>query len=145
MGKVFIVGAGPGDPDLLTVKAMKAIQKADVILYDRLVNKEILQYAGEEADLIYCGKLPDFHIMKQDTINRFLVKYAKKGKTVVRLKGATRLFSAEEAKKRRLSRKTPFRLRSFPALHQESRSRLCRHSGDAQRGELQCRIRYGAL
>nr|MDH3076905.1 uroporphyrinogen-III C-methyltransferase [Bacillus velezensis] len=87
MGKVFIVGAGPGDPDLLTVKAMKAIQKADVILYDRLVSKEILQYAGEEADLIYCGKLPDFHIMKQDTINRFLVKYAKKGKTVVRLKG----------------------------------------------------------
>ncbi|PIK31172.1 uroporphyrinogen-III C-methyltransferase [Bacillus siamensis] len=87
MGKVFIVGAGPGDPDLLTVKAMKAIQKADVILYDRLVNKEILQYAREEADLIYCGKLPDFHIMKQDTINRFLVKYAKKGKTVVRLKG----------------------------------------------------------
>lgn len=58
MGKVFIVGAGPGDPDLLTVKAMKAIQKADVILYDRLVSKEILQYAGEEADLIYCGKLP---------------------------------------------------------------------------------------
>lgn len=121
MGKVFIVGAGPGDPDLLTVKAMKAIQKADVILYDRLVSKEILQYAGEEADLIYCGKLPDFHIMKQDTINHFLVKYAKKGKTVVRLKEATRLFSAAEAKKRRLSRKTPFRLRSFPALHQESR------------------------
>ncbi len=79
-GKYLSLELGPGDPDLLTVKAMKAIQKADVILYDRLVSKEILQYAGEEADLIYCGKLPDFHIMKQDTINRFLVKYAKKGK-----------------------------------------------------------------
>lgn len=87
MGKVYIVGAGPGDPDLLTIKALKAIEKADVILYDRLVNKEILQYAKEQADLIYCGKLPDFHTMKQETINRFLVKYAQKGKTVVRLKG----------------------------------------------------------
>ncbi|KYD05049.1 Uroporphyrinogen-III methyltransferase [Bacillus atrophaeus] len=87
MGKVYIVGAGPGDPDLLTIKALKAIQKADVILYDRLVNKDILQYAKEQADLIYCGKLPDLHTMKQETINRFLVKYAKKGKTVVRLKG----------------------------------------------------------
>lgn len=57
MGKVYIVGAGPGDPDLLTIKALKAIEKADVILYDRLVNKEILQYAKEQADLIYCGKL----------------------------------------------------------------------------------------
>ncbi|WP_307894334.1 uroporphyrinogen-III C-methyltransferase [Bacillus swezeyi] len=87
MGKVYIVGAGPGDPDLLTIKALKAIQKADVILYDRLVNKQILQHAKAEADLIYCGKLPDYHMMKQETINHFLVKYAKKGKTVVRLKG----------------------------------------------------------
>ncbi|MCY7815837.1 uroporphyrinogen-III C-methyltransferase [Bacillus haynesii] len=87
MGKVYIVGAGPGDPDLLTIKALKAIQTADVILYDRLVNKQILQHAKEGADLIYCGKLPDYHMMKQETINYFLVKYAKKGKTVVRLKG----------------------------------------------------------
>ncbi|KAA6452922.1 uroporphyrinogen-III C-methyltransferase [Bacillus swezeyi] len=87
MGKVYIVGAGPGDPDLLTIKALKAIQKADVILYDRLVNKHILQHAKAGADLIYCGKLPDYHMMKQETINHFLVKYAKKGKTVVRLKG----------------------------------------------------------
>ncbi|MFN2746165.1 MULTISPECIES: uroporphyrinogen-III C-methyltransferase [Bacillus] len=87
MGKVYIVGAGPGDPDLLTIKALKAIQQADVILYDRLVNKQILQHAKAGADLIFCGKLPDYHMMKQETINHFLVKYAKKGKTVVRLKG----------------------------------------------------------
>ncbi|MDA7025927.1 uroporphyrinogen-III C-methyltransferase [Bacillus sp. CLL-7-23] len=87
MGKVYIVGAGPGDPDLLTIKALKAIQKADCILYDRLINPQILQHAKREADLIYCGKLPDYHTMKQETINHFLVKYAKKVKNVVRLKG----------------------------------------------------------
>ncbi|MFD0768620.1 uroporphyrinogen-III C-methyltransferase [Bacillus sp. CGMCC 1.60114] len=87
MGKVYIVGAGPGDPDLISVKGVKCIQQADVILYDRLVNKELLSYAKQEADLIYCGKLPNYHTMKQETIHAFLVKYAKKGKIVTRLKG----------------------------------------------------------
>ncbi|WP_440603217.1 uroporphyrinogen-III C-methyltransferase [Bacillus sp. GB_SG_008] len=87
MGKVYIVGAGPGDPDLISVKGVKCIQRADVILYDRLVNKELLSYAKPEADLIYCGKLPNYHTMKQETIHAFLVKYAKKGKVVTRLKG----------------------------------------------------------
>ncbi|HHT7236653.1 uroporphyrinogen-III C-methyltransferase [Bacillus sp. JJ927] len=87
MGKVYIVGAGPGDPDLITVKGLKCIEKSDVILYDRLVNKELLSYAKPEADLIYCGKLPNYHTMKQETINTFLIKYAKKGKVVTRLKG----------------------------------------------------------
>ncbi len=87
MGKVYIVGAGPGDVELITVKGLKSIQQADVILYDRLVNKDLLQYAKEDAELINCGKLPDYHLMQQDTINKFLVKYAKKGKVVTRLKG----------------------------------------------------------
>lgn len=87
LAKVFLVGAGPGDEDLLTLKALKCIQKADVILYDRLVNKEILKHAKEECDLIYCGKLPNYHTMKQETINHFLIKYAKTGKVVTRLKG----------------------------------------------------------
>ncbi|KON91786.1 uroporphyrinogen-III C-methyltransferase [Rossellomorea marisflavi] len=87
MGKVYLVGAGPGDPDLLTIKGLKAIQQADVILYDRLVNKELLTHAKEGADLIYCGKLPHYHTMKQETINRFLIKYASGSKVVVRLKG----------------------------------------------------------
>lgn len=87
MAKVYLVGAGPGDEDLLTIKALKCIQKADVILYDRLVNKEILKYAKSDCDLIYCGKLPNYHTMKQETINHFLVKYAKSGKVVTRLKG----------------------------------------------------------
>lgn len=87
IGKVYIVGAGPGDAELITVKGLKSIQKADVILYDRLVNKELLNHAMDSVELIYAGKLPNYHALKQETINAFLVKYAKKGKTVVRLKG----------------------------------------------------------
>ncbi|MBM7652874.1 uroporphyrinogen-III C-methyltransferase [Neobacillus cucumis] len=86
-GKVYLVGAGPGDPDLITVKGLRCLQEADVILYDRLVNPELLKLAKEGAQLVYCGKLPHYHTMKQETINHFLVKYAKKGYQVVRLKG----------------------------------------------------------
>lgn len=86
-GKVYLVGAGPGDPDLITVKGLRCLQNADVILYDRLVNPELLKHAKEGAKLVYCGKLPNYHTMKQETINHFLVKYAKKGLRVVRLKG----------------------------------------------------------
>ena len=86
-GKVYLVGAGPGDPDLITVKGLRLIQEAEVILYDRLVNPELLKHAKKDAQLVYCGKLPHHHAMKQETINHFLVKYAKKGLNVVRLKG----------------------------------------------------------
>src|SRR4051812_15561657 len=86
-GKVYLVGAGPGDPDLMTVKGLRYLKEADVILYDRLVNPELLEFAKEGAQLVYCGKLPNYHTMKQETINHFLVKYAKKGYQVVRLKG----------------------------------------------------------
>lgn len=87
MGKAFIVGAGPGDPDLITVKALKCIQKAEVLLYDRLVNPELLKEASSDCQLIYCGKQPGVHEMKQETINHLLVKFTKQGKNVVRLKG----------------------------------------------------------
>lgn len=87
VGKVYLVGAGPGDPGLMTVKGLHCLKQADVILYDRLVNPEILEEAKLDAQLIYCGKLPHYHTMKQETINHFLVKYAKRGLQVVRLKG----------------------------------------------------------
>lgn len=87
MGKVYIVGAGPGDKDLITVKGMRCIQEADVILYDRLINKELLHYAKPTAKLIYCGKLPNRHAMIQEHINYSLVQYALQGKIVTRLKG----------------------------------------------------------
>ncbi|MDA3130098.1 uroporphyrinogen-III C-methyltransferase [Aliibacillus thermotolerans] len=86
-GYVYIVGAGPGDPELITVKALRAIQEADVILYDRLVNEELLQHAKKEAILVYCGKKPNHHWMTQGMINEQLLFFAKRGKVVTRLKG----------------------------------------------------------
>lgn len=83
MGKVYLVGAGPGDPELITVKGLRCIQQADVILYDRLVNKELLDYAKLDVELINCGKLPNYHLLQQETINRFLVKYAHPSMIVI--------------------------------------------------------------
>ncbi|WP_168118850.1 uroporphyrinogen-III C-methyltransferase [Paenibacillus sp. HB172176] len=86
-GKVYLVGAGPGDPELITLKALRCIQTADVILYDRLVNPELLSHAKGDAELIYCGKLPGAHAMTQRAINDSLIHYASQGHIVVRLKG----------------------------------------------------------
>ena len=87
MGKVYIVGAGPGDVDLITIKGLRCIECADVILYDRLINKELLAYAKKDAKLIFCGKLPQQHAMIQEQINQTLVDYAQQGYVVTRLKG----------------------------------------------------------
>lgn len=87
MGKVYIVGAGPGDVELMTLKGLRCIKEADVILYDRLINKELLDYAKPNAKLIYCGKKPKRHAMIQDHIHYTLVEYASQGKVVTRLKG----------------------------------------------------------
>ena len=86
-GRVYLVGAGPGDHKLITVKGLEAIQKADVILYDRLINPRLLEYAKANCELIYCGKLPTRHFMRQEEINRTLLEKAASGLTVVRLKG----------------------------------------------------------
>lgn len=86
-GKVYLVGAGPGDPKLLTVYGLECIQKSDVIVYDRLVNPELLDYAKKDAELIFCGKLPGKHHLIQEEIHEVLVEKSKAGKTVTRLKG----------------------------------------------------------
>ena len=86
-GKVFLVGAGPGDPKLLTIKGMQCITDVDVIIYDRLVNPTLLNYAKPDAELIYAGKSPGRHALTQDDINLILVQKAREGKSVVRLKG----------------------------------------------------------
>ncbi len=99
-GKVRIVGAGPGDPELITIKALRCIERADVILYDRLVNSELLQHARGDALRVYCGKAPGHHAMSQEQINRTLVSYALEGRDVVRLKGGDPLIfgrGSEEA------------------------------------------------
>ncbi len=86
-GKVYLVGAGPGDPKLITVYGLECIQKADVIAYDRLVNPKLLEYASDTAELIYCGKSPGKHHLIQEEIHKLLVKKSLEGKIVTRLKG----------------------------------------------------------
>jgi len=87
MGKVYLVGAGPGDPKLLTLRGAEVLARADAVVYDRLVHPAILKHARAEAEFIYVGKASSRHTMKQEEINRLLVELAKQGKTVVRLKG----------------------------------------------------------
>jgi len=87
MGKVYIVGAGPGDPELLTLKALRLIKSADVILYDRLINQEILLFAKPDCELVYVGKEDGKHTIEQEKINELLLKYAHTREVVVRLKG----------------------------------------------------------
>ncbi len=84
---VYLVGAGPGDPGLITVKGLECIKKADVIVYDRLASPRLLSYAKPDVELIFVGKSPDRHVMRQEEINQVLVDKAKDNKVVTRLKG----------------------------------------------------------
>jgi len=86
-GRVLLVGAGPGDPELLTMKAVRALKSADVVFYDRLVGGGVLDYARREAELIPVGKAKGAHSVPQSEINAALIERAKAGQTVVRLKG----------------------------------------------------------
>lgn len=86
-GKVFLVGAGPGDPGLFSLKGIEALKKADVVVYDYLASKTLLKYAKEDVELLYVGKKGGDHTLPQDKINQLIIEKALQGKTVVRLKG----------------------------------------------------------
>lgn len=87
LGTVYLIGAGPGDPDLITRKGLKVLQSADVVLYDRLIAPELLTEARTDAELIDVGKLPTKHRLDQEAINTLLVEKARRGLSVARLKG----------------------------------------------------------
>src|SRR5204863_10044569 len=86
-GKVYLVGAGPGDPGLATLRAKECIESADVIVYDHLANPEMLSWAREEAEIIYAGKKAGEHALSQAEINKLLAEKAHAGKEIVRLIG----------------------------------------------------------
>lgn len=86
-GKVYLIGAGPGDPDLITIKGLRLLKQADVILYDRLISPELLKEARTEAQCIYVGKSDGHHTIPQAEINSLLIEHAQRGQSVVRLKG----------------------------------------------------------
>src|SRR3989338_7740773 len=86
-GKVYIVGAGPGDAGLITLKGAECIKKADCIIYDYLANEQLLRFVSERAERIYVGKKGSRHTFEQTDINKLLIKKAREGKSVVRLKG----------------------------------------------------------
>ena len=101
LGKVYLVGAGPGDPGLITVRGLKWLRKADVVVHDRLVDETILHEARKNAEKIYVGKAANHHTLEQEAINRLLVEKAREGKKIVRLKGGILLPRVVEGKRQR--------------------------------------------
>ncbi|MBC8139668.1 MAG: uroporphyrinogen-III C-methyltransferase [Fibrella sp.] len=167
VGSVFLIGAGPGDPGLLTIAGRDALTRADVVIYDRLAHPSLLQYAPPDAERIFVGKQSARHFVKQEDTNDLMVRFAKEGKTVVRLKGGDPFVfgrGGEEAEYLR-ERGVPFRIvpgvtsaiaapayAGIPVTHRDAASSFAvitgherddsRESGTRDAGEAEGRRRW---
>ena len=115
-GKVFLVGAGPGDPSLITLRAVELIKKADVVLYDRLVSKKILSMIPKKAKAIYVGRAVGDDYKHQDSTNNLMVKYAKTKRCVVRLKGGDPIMFGRGGEEAEYLKKHKIRFEIIPGI-----------------------------
>ena len=159
-GKVYLVGAGPGDPGLLTLKAKKVLEEADVIIYDYLANQRFLNFCKEKAEKIYVGKKGGAHTLPQEEINKLLIKKAKEGKIVARLKGGDPFLfgrGGEEAEAL-IKEKIPFEIipgitsaiavpayAGIPVTHRDYTSTLAIITGHEAEGKEESKIDFSAL
>jgi len=115
-GKVFLVGSGPGDPGLITLRAVELIKKADAVLYDRLVNKKILSMIPKKAKAIYVGRAVGDDYKHQDSTNDLMVKYAKTKRCIVRLKGGDPIMFGRGGEEAEYLKKHKIRFEIIPGI-----------------------------
>ncbi len=159
-GKVYLVGAGPGDPGLLTLKAKNVLEKADVVIYDYLANPRFLSFCKDDAEKIYVGKKGGHHTLSQEEINELLVKKAKEGKAVVRLKGGDPFLFGRGGEEAEALQKEgiPFEVipgvtsaiavpayAGIPVTHRDYTSTLAIITGHEAEGKAESKIDFSAL